>query len=94
MPAVISPRNHMVFTPLLASACVGTVEPRSTAVPLVELQKALRQPQNYYFNAKATSIDVEERAVECCDLTGINFTCRYDALAIATGSQVCSCPQR
>lgn len=29
---VISNRNHMVFTPLLASTCVGTLEGRSVAV--------------------------------------------------------------
>ncbi len=42
---VISPRNHMVFTPLLASSCVGTVESRSVAVPIIDIQKALRSPQ-------------------------------------------------
>nr|GMD91858.1 internal alternative NAD(P)H-ubiquinone oxidoreductase A1, mitochondrial-like [Ipomoea batatas] len=30
----ISPRNHMVFTPLLASTCVGTLEFRSVAEPV------------------------------------------------------------
>lgn len=42
---IISPRNHMVFTPLLASSCVGTVESRSVTVPIVDVQKALRNPQ-------------------------------------------------
>ena len=79
----------MVFTPLLASACVGTIEPRSTALSLLDIQKALREPQNYYFNAKATSIDTSARVVRCVDETGLEFTCNYDSLAIATGSQVC-----
>ena len=78
----------MVFTPLLASACVGTVEPRGTALPLMEIQKALREPQNYYFSAKATAIDSDSRTVQCIDELGIKFSCSYDALAIATGSQV------
>ena len=47
---VVSPRNHMVFTPLLASTCVGTIEPRSVAIPVVRIQKALTQPHNYYFS--------------------------------------------
>lgn len=34
----MSPRNHMVFTPLLANACVGTLEPRSVAQPMIRLQ--------------------------------------------------------
>lgn len=28
----------MVFTPLLANACVGTLEPRSVAQPIIRLQ--------------------------------------------------------
>lgn len=35
----------MVFTPLLASACVGTLEPRSVALPLIDIQPQLKQPQ-------------------------------------------------
>lgn len=35
---VISQRNHMVFTPLLASACVGTLESRAVAQPILKLQ--------------------------------------------------------
>ncbi|CAA3020085.1 internal alternative NAD(P)H-ubiquinone oxidoreductase A1, mitochondrial-like [Olea europaea subsp. europaea] len=31
----ISSRNHMVFTPLLASTCVGTLEFRSIAEPVI-----------------------------------------------------------
>ena len=90
---VVSPRNHMVFTPLLASACVGTIEPRGTAVPLVEIQKGLKQPHNFYFNAKATAVNTDARTVECVDETGIRFSCSYDCLAVATGSQVLSSSQ-
>jgi NADH:ubiquinone reductase (non-electrogenic) len=35
----------MVFTPLLASACVGTLECRSVALPLVDIQPRLKEPQ-------------------------------------------------
>jgi hypothetical protein len=42
---IISPRNHMVFTPLLASTCVGTLETRSVTVPIVDIQPALKKPQ-------------------------------------------------
>lgn len=44
-PQIVSPRNHMVFTPLLASSCVGTVEQRSVTVPVIDIQKALRSPK-------------------------------------------------
>ncbi|CAD6217766.1 unnamed protein product [Miscanthus lutarioriparius] len=33
----VSPRNHMVFTPLLASTCVGTLEFRSVVEPLARI---------------------------------------------------------
>ncbi|XP_042028638.1 internal alternative NAD(P)H-ubiquinone oxidoreductase A2, mitochondrial-like [Salvia splendens] len=38
----ISPRNHMVFTPLLASTCVGTLEFRSVAEPVNQIQSLLK----------------------------------------------------
>ncbi|KAH0862033.1 hypothetical protein HID58_079244 [Brassica napus] len=41
----VSPRNHMVFTPLLASTCVGTLEFRSVAEPISRIQPAIsREP--------------------------------------------------
>lgn len=41
----VSPRNHMVFTPLLASTCVGTLEFRSVAEPIGRIQPAIsREP--------------------------------------------------
>lgn len=48
LPQIISPRNHMVFTPLIASSCVGTLEPRSVTVPITDIQPALRLPQNNF----------------------------------------------
>jgi hypothetical protein len=38
----------MVFTPLLASTTVGTLEARSVALHITSIQKALQQPQNQY----------------------------------------------
>lgn len=38
----------MVFTPLLASTTVGTLEARSVALHITTIQKALHQPQNQY----------------------------------------------
>ena len=38
----------MVFTPLIASSCVGTLEPRSVTVPITDIQPALRLPQNQF----------------------------------------------
>ncbi|MCI32064.1 NAD(P)H dehydrogenase B2 [Trifolium medium] len=42
----------MVFTPLLASTCVGTLEFRSVAEPIGRIQPAIsREPGSYFFLA-------------------------------------------
>ncbi|KAL0353141.1 UNVERIFIED_CONTAM: Internal alternative NAD(P)H-ubiquinone oxidoreductase A2, mitochondrial [Sesamum angustifolium] len=57
----ISPRNHMVFTPLLASTCVGTLEFRSVAEPVSQIQSALaKEPNSYFFLASCTGIDTDK----------------------------------
>lgn len=60
----ISPRNHMVFTPLLASTCVGTLEFRSVAEPVTQIQTALaKDPNSYFFLASCSGIDMEKHEV-------------------------------
>ncbi|XP_022947781.1 internal alternative NAD(P)H-ubiquinone oxidoreductase A2, mitochondrial-like [Cucurbita moschata] len=91
----VSPRNHMVFTPLLASTCVGTLEFRSVAEPIVRIQPAIsREPGSYFFLANCTGINPEEHSVQCETVTdGLNtleprrFKISYDKLIIALGSQ-------
>ncbi|RRT61769.1 hypothetical protein B296_00027162 [Ensete ventricosum] len=57
----ISPRNHMVFTPLLASTCVGTLEFRSVAEPVSRIQAALSgAPNSYFYLASCTGIDARK----------------------------------
>ncbi|KAL4457622.1 hypothetical protein ABPG75_012487 [Micractinium tetrahymenae] len=84
---IVSPRNHMVFTPLLASTCVGTVESRSVTVPIVDIQPSLQQPQNFYYAAQCSAIHPDDKLVECVSEDGLRFFVEYDQLAIATGSQ-------
>jgi len=60
----ISPRNHMVFTPLLASTCVGTLEFRSVAEPIGRIQPAIsKEPGSYYFLANCSSVDTDKHTV-------------------------------
>ncbi|KAL6769474.1 NDA1 [Auxenochlorella protothecoides x Auxenochlorella symbiontica] len=85
---IISPRNHMVFTPLIASSCVGTLEPRSVTVPITDIQPALRLPQNNFLLAECDAVHTQDRLVECSSThDGLKFFVQYDVLAIATGSQ-------
>jgi len=84
---VISPRNHLVFTPLLSSCCVGTLEARAVTLAIVDLQRALKKPYNYYYSADCIAVDPTNKVVEARSADGINFFVDYDVLAIATGSQ-------
>jgi NADH:ubiquinone reductase (non-electrogenic) len=81
---VISPRNHMVFTPLLASTTVGTLDFRSVTVSLRNIQPALGEGTNMYYKAKA--LEIKDGAV-LCDSKGTKFEVPFDELAICTGAQ-------
>ncbi|XP_031271216.1 internal alternative NAD(P)H-ubiquinone oxidoreductase A2, mitochondrial-like [Pistacia vera] len=91
----VSPRNHMVFTPLLASTCVGTLEFRSVAEPIGRIQPAIsREPGSYFFLANCTGIDADKHLVNCETVTdGLdtlhpwNFKISYDKLVIALGAE-------
>ncbi|KZV57585.1 hypothetical protein F511_03045 [Dorcoceras hygrometricum] len=90
----ISPRNHMVFTPLLASTCVGTLEFRSVAEPVSRIQTALsKDPNSYFFLASCNSIDMEKHEVYCetvdagrHESESYHFSVSYDKLVIASGA--------
>lgn len=63
----ISPRNHMVFTPLLASTCVGTLEFRSVAEPVSQIQAALgKDPNCGFYLASCSGIDTDKHEVSDC----------------------------
>ncbi|XP_051143599.1 internal alternative NAD(P)H-ubiquinone oxidoreductase A1, mitochondrial-like [Andrographis paniculata] len=91
----VSPRNHMVFTPLLASTCVGTLEFRSVAEPIGRIQPAIsREPGSYFFLANCTGVDFENHQINCQTFSeGVdaidhwNFKIAYDKLVIASGAQ-------
>ncbi|KAI5790581.1 pyridine nucleotide-disulfide oxidoreductase-domain-containing protein [Peziza echinospora] len=66
-PVVISPRNYFVFTPLLASAAVGTLEPRVT-MEMVRAHSAAgpmtaRAPAVELYQGWAEEIDFAKREV-------------------------------
>lgn len=91
----VSPRNHMVFTPLLASTCVGTLEFRSVAEPVSRIQSALaRSPDSYFFLASCTGIDTDKHEVYCESVPGTGqpphaphrFRVAYDKLVVAAGA--------
>ena len=80
---LISPRNHFLFTPLLPSTAVGTLEFRCIEEPIRTIRNLT------YYQASADSIDFESRQVRC---TGAfkeanSFDVRFDKLIIAVGAE-------
>ena len=85
--SIVSPRNHMVMTPLLASTTTGTLDCRSVCVSLREIQPGLQLPDNHYYPATARAVDTEAKAILCEGEDGRAFEVDYDTLVIATGAQ-------
>lgn len=91
----VSPRNHMVFTPLLASTCVGTLEFRSVAEPVSRIQSALAtSPNSYFYLASCIDIDTNKHEVYCETVSNgglpsepYQFKVAYDKLVIAAGAE-------
>lgn len=86
---VISPYNYFCFTPLLPSACVGTVEPRSLVEPLRRLVARVR---GHYIQGAAVDICMSERLIEVVlphpDGDGsIHAYVPYDKVVVAVGSR-------
>lgn len=57
---IVSPRNHFLFTPLLPSTTVGTVEFRTIIEPIRTARRGVA-----YFQAEAVAIDEAARTVRC-----------------------------
>lgn len=80
---VISPANHFLFTPLLPSTAVGTLEFRAIQEPVRTIEGL-----GEYYQAKARGLDTERKVVECEDLfKGHKFEVRYDYLMVAAGNK-------
>lgn len=86
---VVSPRNHFVFTPMLPSTAVGSVEFRSLLEPV-----RVANPYVSYFEAAADTVDLKRKVARCRSVnvsdTGrpsIEFDVAYDYLITAVGEQ-------
>lgn len=78
---VVSPRNHFLFTPLLPSTTVGTLEFRSIIEPIRKTRKGIQ-----FHQATCTAIRHEEKVLECAGaFRGTPFELHYDYLVIAVG---------
>jgi NADH:ubiquinone reductase (H+-translocating) len=84
---VVSPENYFLFTPMLPSATVGTLELRSLVEPVRRIVKKLR---GHFLRAKAIDVDFSHKLVEVQskDHNGNdqNFYLPYDKLIVGVGS--------
>lgn len=80
---IVSPRNHFLFTPLLPSTTVGTVEFRSIIEPVRSARRGVD-----YVQAFCTAIDTDTRVIVCSSVEGEStFSMHYDHLVIAVGAR-------
>ncbi|KAF1919555.1 hypothetical protein BDU57DRAFT_512699 [Ampelomyces quisqualis] len=84
---VISPSNTFLFTPMLPSATVGTLELRSLVEPV---RKIVRRVHGHFLKAKAEDVEFSEKLVECSALDAQGkeqrFYVPYDKLVVGVGS--------
>ena len=82
---VVSPRNHFLFTPLLCSTTVGTLEFRSIIEPV--RNSGFRQNAHFLLS-HAVSIDTTKRVVTCrCVFDeSLIHEVPYDRLVIGIGA--------
>ncbi|MEX1138134.1 MAG: FAD-dependent oxidoreductase [Bacteroidota bacterium] len=81
--AIVSPRNHFLFTPLLPSTTVGTIEFRSIIEPIRSAR-----PDVTYYHASCVGIDRKKHLVRCRGvMDNRRFSIPYDYLVVAVGSQ-------
>ncbi|XP_055950566.1 uncharacterized protein LOC129984664 isoform X2 [Argiope bruennichi] len=81
---VIIPRNHFLFTPLLCSTAVGTLEFRSITEPIRNI--GFKDPNDFML-AHAEELDTSTQTVFCRSVLDQNsqFSVPYDKLIIGVG---------
>ncbi|RDL30483.1 putative external NADH-ubiquinone oxidoreductase 2, mitochondrial [Venustampulla echinocandica] len=84
---LVSPTNYFLFTPMLPSATVGTLELRSLIEPI---RRIVSRVKGHFIRAKAETIEYSEKLVEMSqmDYNGneVRFYLPYDKLVISVGS--------
>ena len=85
---VVSPVNYFLFTPMLPSATVGTLELRSLVEPI---RRIVQRVKGHFLRAEAVEVELAERLLEVCqtDVYGNkqNFYLPYDKLVIGVGKE-------
>ena len=83
---VVSDVNYFLFTPMLPSATVGTLELRSLVEPI---RRIVQRARGHFLKAEAVDVELSEQLLEVAqiDANGVkrNFYLPYDKLVISVG---------
>eukprot|EP00878_Enallax_costatus_P005917 GHUV01006208.1.p1 GENE.GHUV01006208.1~~GHUV01006208.1.p1 ORF type:complete len:338 (+),score=70.72 GHUV01006208.1:311-1324(+) len=85
---IVSPRNHFLFTPMLPSTAVGTVEFRSLLEPI-----RTSNPYAAYLEASCDRVDADKKVAYCTAAVAFEdgrrpqFEVPYDVLVVAVGER-------
>jgi NADH dehydrogenase len=85
---LVSPANYFLFTPMLPSATVGTLEFRSLVEPI---RRIVARVKGHFIRAKAENIEFSHKLVELSGTSPdgkeeVRFYLPYDKLVIGVGS--------
>ncbi|QSZ34213.1 hypothetical protein DSL72_005803 [Monilinia vaccinii-corymbosi] len=84
---LVSPTNYFLFTPMLPSATVGTLEFRSLVEPI---RRIIARVKGHFIRATAEEVEFSEKLVELAgkspDGKEVRFYLPYDKLVIGVGS--------
>ncbi|KAF7860485.1 hypothetical protein EAF04_008610 [Stromatinia cepivora] len=84
---LVSPTNYFLFTPMLPSATVGTLEFRSLVEPI---RRIITRVKGHFIRATAEEIEFSEKLVELVGKSPsgeeVRFYLPYDKLVIGVGS--------
>ncbi|KAL8769963.1 MAG: hypothetical protein Q9209_004210 [Squamulea sp. 1 TL-2023] len=84
---VVSPVNYFLFTPMLPSATVGTLELRSLVEPI---RRIVQRVKGHFLRAEAVDVVLSERLLEVAQVDAAgeekHFYLPYDKLVIGVGS--------
>lgn len=88
---VVSPRNYFLFTPLLPSCTVGTIELRSIMMPIRYITR-FKKREVKFIEGECTEIDYKNKVIEFEDNSEIKGavskqTQKYDYLIVACGAE-------
>ncbi|CAE6425174.1 unnamed protein product, partial [Rhizoctonia solani] len=88
---VISPRNYFLFTPLLPSVAIGTLDSRSIIQPTRYITRH-KSRRVYVYEAEAQEVDPKNKTVTFADLSPVkggvsSTTIPYDYLVYAVGAE-------